>query len=93
MQGSRQEDRESGQVSLYVGFLAASGHPQVASGPYRTYVNNEVAYRLADAGTIEREFAVLEAIADNFPKTVLTLDRIPLEAGRNPSPLPTGVAA
>jgi uncharacterized protein len=37
----------------------------------------QVAYRLADPKTVEREFAVLEAIPDNFPKTVLTLDRVP----------------
>ncbi len=41
----------------------------------------QVAYHLTDAKTIEREFAALEAIPDNFPKTVLTLDRIPLRRG------------
>jgi predicted AAA+ superfamily ATPase len=41
----------------------------------------QVAYRLADPKTTEREFSVLEAIADNFPKTVLTLDRIPTKRG------------
>ena len=36
-----------------------------------------VAYRLIDPKTVEREFSVLEAVPDSFPKTVLTLDRIP----------------
>ncbi|MGB8295079.1 MAG: ATPase, partial [Polyangia bacterium] len=36
----------------------------------------QVAYRLLDRKTIDREFSVLETIPDNFPKTVLTLDRI-----------------
>jgi uncharacterized protein len=38
----------------------------------------QVAYRLADAKTIEREFGVLESIDDNYPKTVLSLDRVPM---------------
>ena len=29
--------------------------------------------------TVEREFSVLEAVPDSFPKTVLTLDRIPMK--------------
>jgi predicted AAA+ superfamily ATPase len=37
----------------------------------------QVAYRLNDPKTVTREFSVLEAIPDNFPKTVLTLDRVP----------------
>jgi len=36
----------------------------------------QVAYRLLDRNTIDRELSVLEAIPDNFPKTVLSLDRI-----------------
>jgi uncharacterized protein len=36
----------------------------------------QVAYRLLDRNTIDREFSVLEAIPDNFPKTVLSLERI-----------------
>ena len=38
----------------------------------------QVAYRLLDPKTVEREFSVLEAVPDSFPKTVLTLDRIPM---------------
>jgi hypothetical protein len=39
----------------------------------------QVAYRLLDPKTVEREFSVLEAVPDSFPKTVLTLDRIPMK--------------
>jgi predicted AAA+ superfamily ATPase len=39
----------------------------------------QVAYRLIDPKTVEREFSVLEAVPDSFPKTVLTLDRIPIK--------------
>jgi predicted AAA+ superfamily ATPase len=39
----------------------------------------QVAYHLLDSKTIDREFSVLETIPDNFPKTVLTLDRIPVK--------------
>lgn len=39
----------------------------------------QVAYRLLDTKTVEREFSVLEAVPDSFPKTVLTLDRIPVK--------------
>jgi hypothetical protein len=38
----------------------------------------QVAYRLMDPKTVEREFSVLQAVPDSFPKTVLTLDRIPM---------------
>lgn len=41
----------------------------------------QVAYRLASPKTIDREFAPLEAIPDNFPKTLLTLDRVPTKRG------------
>ncbi len=34
----------------------------------------QVSYILAEESTIEREFSPLEAIADNFPKYVLTMD-------------------
>lgn len=35
----------------------------------------QVSYLLADDSTVEREFGSLEAIGDNYPKTVLSLDR------------------
>ena len=39
----------------------------------------QVSYRLLDRKTVDREFSVLESIPDNFPKTVLSLDRIPVK--------------
>ncbi len=42
-------------------------------GSERWYI--QVAYYLNSESTIEREFSVLERIEDNFPKTVLSLDR------------------
>lgn len=36
----------------------------------------QVALSILDEGTREREFAPLRKIADNYPKTVLTLDRV-----------------
>lgn len=36
----------------------------------------QAAYLLADEGTIEREFAVLEKVPDNYPKYVVTMDEI-----------------
>jgi uncharacterized protein len=38
----------------------------------------QVAYRLADAKTVERELGALQAIDDNYPKSVLSLDRVPM---------------
>jgi predicted AAA+ superfamily ATPase len=35
----------------------------------------QVTYLLADANTVEREFSVLQSIQDNYPKTVLSMDR------------------
>ncbi|GAB6107325.1 ATP-binding protein [Fusibacter bizertensis] len=36
----------------------------------------QVTYLLAEESTIEREFSVLEAIEDNFPKIVISMDRV-----------------
>lgn len=36
----------------------------------------QVTYLLAEESTIEREFSVLEAIKDNFPKMVISMDRV-----------------
>ncbi len=44
-------------------------------GDERAYF--QVAYLLASPQTEEREFASLEAIPDNYPKTVLSLDEFP----------------
>jgi predicted AAA+ superfamily ATPase len=35
----------------------------------------QVAYLLADERTVDREFSVLQLIQDNYPKTVLSMDR------------------
>lgn len=39
-----------------------------------TYI--QVTYLLAEESTIEREFSVLEAIDDNFPKIVISMDKV-----------------
>ena len=36
----------------------------------------QVTYLLAEESTIEREFSVLETIEDNFPKMVISMDRV-----------------
>jgi len=36
----------------------------------------QVTYLLVEESTIEREFSVLEAIEDNFPKMVISMDRV-----------------
>ncbi len=41
----------------------------------------QVAYLLAEESTIEREFSVLEAIDDNYPKIVISMDKV--NRGRN----------
>lgn len=43
-------------------------------GEKTTYI--QVTYLLAEEATIEREFSALEAIEDNFPKIVISMDRI-----------------
>ena len=49
------------------------------NGGQRLYV--QVSYLLASATTIEREFSALETIPDQYPKLVLTMDR--LDMSRN----------
>lgn len=39
--------------------------------------NFQVTYIIASPQTQEREFSALEAIPDNYPKTVLSLDEFP----------------
>lgn len=46
----------------------------VVSNGSKTYI--QVTYLLAEESTIEREFSVLEAIEDNYPKIVLSMDRV-----------------
>ncbi len=38
----------------------------------------QVAYLLAEETTVQREFGALEKIGDNFPKLVLSLDKLPV---------------
>jgi uncharacterized protein len=65
---------------VHVGKLGDREVDFVASkGDDREYF--QVAYRLSAPKTIEREFSVLEAIPDNFPKTLPTLDRVPSKRG------------
>ena len=44
------------------------------NGDQRTYI--QVTYLLAEESTIEREFSVLEKIEDNYPKLVISMDRV-----------------
>jgi predicted AAA+ superfamily ATPase len=48
-------------------------------GKEKIYV--QVTYILATEETVEREFAVLETIPDNYPKYVVSMDEI--DRGRN----------
>jgi len=43
-------------------------------GTFKMYV--QVAYLLAEPSTVEREFSVLEAINDNHPKYVVSMDKV-----------------
>jgi predicted AAA+ superfamily ATPase len=43
-------------------------------GDMKIYI--QVTYLLAEASTIEREFSVLEAIDDNHPKMVISMDKV-----------------
>jgi predicted AAA+ superfamily ATPase len=65
---------------VHVGKLGEREVDFVASkGEDREYF--QVAYRLSARETIEREFSALEAIPDNYPKTLLSLDRVPTKRG------------
>jgi predicted AAA+ superfamily ATPase len=55
-----------------IGFVAVLGKEKI-------YV--QVTYILATEETVEREFAVLETIPDNYPKYVVSMDEI--DRGRN----------
>lgn len=50
-----------------VDFIAVSGESKM-------YI--QVTYLLAEPSTIEREFSVLEAIDDNYPKFVISMDKV-----------------
>lgn len=67
--------------SVYIGNIADKEVDFVAEkGELTVYL--QVAYLLASAETMEREFSCLEAIPDNYPKLVLSMDRnIPSRKG------------
>lgn len=50
-----------------IDFIAIKGHT-------KQYI--QVAYLLAEKSTIEREFSVLEAVEDQFPKMVISMDLV-----------------
>lgn len=68
--------RKSG-FDVYVGFMRNREIDFVAlKGERRVYL--QVAYMLIETATIEREYAQLEAIDDNFEKFIISLDDIAL---------------
>lgn len=56
-------------ADLEIDFIASKGSQLI-------YL--QVTYLLADDKTIEREFGALEKINDNYPKIVLSMDKLPL---------------
>jgi predicted AAA+ superfamily ATPase len=46
----------------------------IQKGSSKSYI--QVAYYLAEKATIEREFSVFRSIEDNYPKLVLSMDRV-----------------
>ena len=46
----------------------------IQKGSSKSYI--QVAYYLAEEATIEREFSVLRNIEDNYPKLILSMDRV-----------------
>lgn len=60
--------------SVYVGTIANKEIDFVAEkGDSTLYL--QVAYLLAEEKTLKREFSILEAIPDNYPKLVLSMDK------------------
>lgn len=51
----------------------------VTQGSSKAYI--QVTYLMAEESTIEREFGVLEKITDNYPKYVISMDRIKRSRG------------
>ncbi|MDO5083182.1 MAG: ATP-binding protein [Arachnia propionica] len=66
--------------TVEVGWRGAKEVDFVARRGERTWYV-QVSYLLADQATADREFGVLEAIPDNHPKTVVSMD--PITRGRN----------
>ena len=48
----------------------------IPGGQEKIYI--QAAYYLADETVIEREFGAYRAITDNYPKYVISMDKIPL---------------
>jgi len=60
---------------IYVGKFDSQEIDFIAvKGSFKMYV--QVAYLLAEPSTMEREFSALEAILDNHPKVVLSMDKV-----------------
>ena len=60
---------------IYVGKYESKEVDFIAiKGDQKLYI--QVTYLLAEETTIEREFSVLELIDDNFPKMVISMDRV-----------------
>ncbi len=60
---------------IYVGKFGSQEIDFIAvKGAFKMYV--QVAYLLAEPSNMERKFSVLEAIADNHPKVVLSMDKV-----------------
>src|SRR6056297_804998 len=60
---------------IYVGKFDSQEIDFIAvKGSFKMYV--QVAYLLAEPSNMERKFSVLEAIADNHPKVVLSMDKV-----------------
>ena len=73
------ELRRRGYI-VYVGKLDDKEIDFIAiDGKLKIYI--QVTYLLAEESTIEREFSVLESIKDNYPKMVISMDRV--EHSRN----------
>ncbi len=62
----------------YEVYMGKLGHKEIdfiaLQGKNKLYI--QVTYLLAEESTIEREFSALEAIDDNYPKLVISLDRV-----------------
>jgi predicted AAA+ superfamily ATPase len=65
------------QFDVYIGQLGNKEVDFIATKNDQKYYI-QVAYLLIEDTTIEREFGNLEAIKDNYPKLVITMDDIPM---------------
>ena len=65
------------QFDVYIGQIGNKEVDFIASKNDQKYYI-QVAYLLIEDTTIEREFGNLEAIKDNYPKLVITMDDVPM---------------